>query len=96
MTQLTERLDRFEDRLRSMESELAELRRLARAEAQTGTTPAPAREPEPPIWEMFEPVPAAPAPARPAAQPAPTGRVPEDSPRDRSVGRPHGGAHLID
>ena len=40
------------------------------------TTPAPAREPEPPIWEMFEPAPAAPAPPRPAAQPAPTARVP--------------------
>ena len=77
MTQLTERLDRFEDRLRSMETELFELRRLARAEAQhRSATPAPAREPEPPIWEMFEPAPAAPAPPRPAAQPAPTGRVP--------------------
>ena len=76
MTQLTERLDRFEDRLHSMESELAELRRLARTEVQTSTTPAPARVSEPPIWEMFEPTPAVPAPPRPAAQPAPTGRVP--------------------
>ena len=45
MTQLTVRLDRFEDRLRSMESELAELRRLARAEGQTRATPAPAASP---------------------------------------------------
>jgi hypothetical protein len=55
MTQLTERLDRFEDRLHSMERELAELRRLARTEAETRTRRKPARAPEPPIWEMFEP-----------------------------------------
>jgi hypothetical protein len=59
MTQLTERLDRFEGRLRSMETKLTELRRLARAEEQTSTTPAPARKPEQPLWEMFEPAPAA-------------------------------------
>ena len=76
MTQLTERLDRFEDRLRSMETELTELRRLTRAEEQASTTPALAREPEPPLWEMFEPAPAPSAPSRSAPQPAPTGPVP--------------------
>jgi uncharacterized membrane protein len=73
MTQLTERLDRFDNRLRSMETELVELRRLAHAEAQAApATPAPARAPEPPLWAMLEP---AQAPAA-AARPAPSGPVP--------------------
>ena len=83
MTQLTERLDRFEDRLRSMETELAELRRLARAEGRTSTTPAPIRAPEPPIWEVFEPETTASA-SRPA-EPALVGPVSREGPRDGSV-----------
>ena len=69
MTQLTERLDRFEDRLRSMEAELASSAASPARKPSRAPTPAPAREPEPPIWEMFEPVPrrARAAPARSAA-----------------------------
>jgi uncharacterized membrane protein len=50
MTALTDRLDRFENRLRSMESELGELRRLAH-----GLDPHPEPEPEP-EWVFTAPV----------------------------------------
>ncbi len=66
MTQLTERLDRFEHSLRSMETELVELRRLARREE------APAREPEAPLWDLIAPEPAPqPSVDSPAAPPEP-------------------------
>jgi len=63
MTQLTERLDRFESRLHSMESELRELRRLANEEER-------APEPEPPLWKVIAPEPA-PAPVAPPPAPLP-------------------------
>ncbi|MDX6427052.1 MAG: hypothetical protein QOD52_2457 [Gaiellaceae bacterium] len=53
-----DRLNSFEHRLRTMETELYELRRLAREEEQ----PAPA--PETPLWEVLAPPPAAPEPER--------------------------------
>jgi uncharacterized membrane protein len=63
MTQLTERLDRFESRLHSMESELRALRRLANEEER-------APEPEPPLWKVIAPDPA-PAPVAPPPAPLP-------------------------
>lgn len=48
MTQLTERLDRFESRLHGMESELRELRRLAAREERDVA-------PEPPLREVLSP-----------------------------------------
>jgi len=60
MTELTERLDHFEGRLRTMEDELDTLRRLAAENAQA---------PEPPLWELFE-AETAPEP-EPARQPKP-------------------------
>jgi hypothetical protein len=53
MTELSERLDSFEHRLRTMETELYELRRLARKEEE------PTREPEAPLREVLEPPPTA-------------------------------------
>src|SRR5690349_1885293 len=47
MTELTDRIRAFEDRLRAMETELYELRRLARAEEQH----------EEPIWNVIAPEP---------------------------------------
>jgi uncharacterized membrane protein len=72
MSQLTERLDRFESRLHSMESELRELRRLASAEER-------APEPEPALWEVLgsEPVVTPPPPPprpEPEVEPAPEQR----------------------
>jgi Predicted membrane protein (DUF2339) len=65
MTQLTAQLDLFESRLRKLEAELAELRRLARAEDA-----GPAPEPEP-LWAMIapEPEPVALAPKLPPPLP---------------------------
>src|SRR5207302_8660674 len=61
MTELTDRLEQFEHRLRSMETELYELRSLARL---AETTPEPEPQPEQPLWELITPEPAAePAPA---------------------------------
>ena len=47
MTELTDRIRAFEDRLRAMETELYELRRLARAQEQQAE----------PIWEVLAPEP---------------------------------------
>jgi uncharacterized membrane protein len=58
MTELMDRLNGFEHRLRSMETELYELRRLAREEE------APAPAPEAPLREVLAPPPAAPEPER--------------------------------
>ncbi|HEX4679451.1 MAG TPA: DUF2339 domain-containing protein [Gaiellaceae bacterium] len=58
MTELMDRLNSFEHRLRDMETELYELRRLARKEEE------PAPELEAPLWETLEPPPAAPEPER--------------------------------
>jgi uncharacterized membrane protein len=58
MTELMDRLNGFEHRLRSMETELYELRRLAREEE------APAPAPEAPLREVLAPPPAAPGPER--------------------------------
>ncbi|MFL5952635.1 MAG: DUF2339 domain-containing protein [Gaiellaceae bacterium] len=73
MTELTDRIEAFADRLQRMEQELYELRRLARAEEQA----------EEPVWSMFEREPAhvaepvavpvatePPVPAPPATPPA--------------------------
>jgi uncharacterized membrane protein len=75
MTELMDRLNRFEHRLRSMETELYELRRLARQDE------TPATDPEPPIWETLAP--AAPEPDRrrePTPVPvwAPTPKTPRE------------------
>jgi uncharacterized membrane protein len=77
MTQLTAQLDLFEIRLRKLESELAELRRLARAVDEPEPAPAPKLEPEP-LWAMMTPEPA-PAPVpKPSPVPAPAAREPFD------------------
>jgi hypothetical protein len=47
MTELTDRIERFEKRLRWMEEELYELRRIARTEAQT----------KEPLWAVIAPEP---------------------------------------
>jgi hypothetical protein len=73
MTQLTERLDRFESRLHSMESELRELRRLATEEER-------APEPEPPLWEVLKPTPVATPGVRPGSEPGQTPVVPPPRP----------------
>jgi len=74
MTQLTAQLDSFEGRLRRLEAELGELRRLARAEE------AAAPEPEPePLWAMIAPEPEPVAPIAPKLPPrAPVQREPFD------------------
>jgi uncharacterized membrane protein len=52
MTELTERLNRFEGRLHSLESELVELRRLAASVTpEPGASKTP--EPEKPLWELM-------------------------------------------
>jgi uncharacterized membrane protein len=63
MTELTDRLNSFEHRLRSMETELYELRRLARRPEE------PAPETVAPIWEQLSP-----AEPEPEAQPQPATR----------------------
>ena len=65
MTELMDRLNTFEQRLRTMETELYELRRLAR-------TQETAREPEPATWQTFELPRPEPRPApRPRREPTP-------------------------
>src|SRR3954470_143421 len=63
MTPITDRLDRFEDRLHSLENELAELRRLAADQAAPDAPPV--------VSQIFAPTPApmaAPAAPQPAAR----------------------------
>jgi uncharacterized membrane protein len=69
MSEVADRLDRYEARLRQLESELAELRRLV-AEEQA-VSPAP----EPPLWELLAPEP----------EPGPAPVAPEPEPRPRPV-----------
>ena len=85
MTQLTERLDRFEDRLHSMERELAELRRLARTEARDqDDTDTGSRARAADLGDVRAGSRRARA-ARTRRSPAPDGTRPRDCPRDRSV-----------
>src|SRR4051812_10235663 len=74
MTEMTERLDRFEGRLRTMEDELRALRRLAAEEEHA---------PEPPLWELLEPEPV----AEPAPTPVPK-PLPVWTPAPRKVREP--------
>jgi uncharacterized membrane protein len=88
MTELTERLEQFESRLRSMESELYELRSIAREaarEARAATTPATTITPLPPIQRerSFEPQPPSRAPqptvrAEPVFTPVPPPAPPRE------------------
>ena len=80
MSQLTERIDRFESRLHSMEAELRELRRLAAREGRDV-------EPEPPLWEMLAPQPdPEPEPEpEPVRAPAPGPVRPQRAPFDFSI-----------
>jgi uncharacterized membrane protein len=73
MTQLTAQLDVFETRLRKLEAELGELRRLARAEEEV----APEPEPEP-LWTMIAPEPEPVAPIAPKLPPPLRAREPFD------------------
>jgi uncharacterized membrane protein len=72
-----DRLDSFEHRLRTLETELYELRRLARKEEER------APEPEAPLWEVLEPPPA----AAPEAERGPT-PVPVWTPAPRKQREP--------
>jgi uncharacterized membrane protein len=70
MTELMDRLNNYEHRLRSMETELYELRRLARQAQQ------PAPEPQPAVWQTLdlplpEPKPQPQAATRPQREPTP-------------------------
>jgi uncharacterized membrane protein len=84
MTELSERLDSFESRLRSLEDELYALRRLAQSSSAPATTtpyrklfePQPAPQPEQqrgptpvPVWEPERRAPRAPRAARPPRPP---------------------------
>ena len=80
MTQLTAQLDGFEIRLRKLEAELGDLRRLARAEEEVA--PAPTLEPEPePLWTMIASEPEPVAPIAPKLPPP----LPRKEPFDYSV-----------
>jgi uncharacterized membrane protein len=75
MTQLSAHLDSFEIRLRKLENELVDLRRLARAQE---APLAPEPEPEP-LWTMIAPEPAPLAPIAPTLPPRqPVQREPFD------------------
>ena len=82
MTELTERLEQFESRLRSMESELYELRRLARGAQATPLSEPFAMTPIPPLEREREPEPRPaiwppPAASRTGARHRPAEREPE-------------------
>src|SRR6266852_6363133 len=77
MTELSERLDSFESRLRFMEDELHALRRLAQAQAAPTTTT--------PYQEIFEPQPAPPPAPEPQRGPTP---VPVWEPERRAPRKP--------
>src|SRR5919197_3994064 len=78
MTQLTAQLDGFEIRLRKLEIELAELRRLAHAEEAPAPEPEVEREP---LWTMIAPEPEPVAPIGPKLPPP----QPRKEPFDYSV-----------